>query len=188
MGVTVAATLLLGRLADRTPLAPRQQHLLYGLVAVTVLLGFGFFAVDYLEARAEQQAAYEAVQRIRREHPQAVIWYAGYWGFQYYAERRGLKQIIPISNSEKETSMLLPPSCFHRGDWLVIPDESIPQQEVDVNRCELEPQDEIAIDDCIPLSTLMNYYAGSFPLRHRGESRIVLRLFRVNDDCIAHER
>jgi hypothetical protein len=182
MGVTVATTLLLGRLADRTPLAPWRQHLLYGLAAVTGLLGFGFFAVDYLEARAEQQAVYEAAQRIRQEHPQAIIWYAGYWGFQYYAGRCGMRQIIPALNSEEETSMWLPPSRFHRGDWLVIPDESIPQQELDLDRPEFEPKGEIAIDDCIPMSTLMNYYAGSIPLRHRSDPRVVVRLFRAKDD------
>lgn len=178
MGITVAATLLLGRLAERTPLAPWRRHLLYGLTAVTALLGFGFFAVDYLEARAEQQAAYQAAQRIRQEEPQAVIWYAGYWGFQYYAERCGMKQIIPVSNSDEETSMLLPP-CFHQGDWLVIPDESIPQQQVEFDPTDLEPKGEIAIDDSVPLSTLMNYYAGSVPLSHRSSPRITLRFFRV---------
>ncbi|MGH7172134.1 MAG: ArnT family glycosyltransferase [Gemmataceae bacterium] len=185
MGVTIAATLLLGRLADRTPLEPWRENLIRGLAVVTSLLGLGIFSVDCLEARAEQQAAYAAANRIRQEHPQAVIWYAGYWGFQYYAERSGMKQIIPLLNTEDETPPLLPPSRFHLGDWLVITDEAIPQQKLDLNRPELEAMGQISVDDGIPLSTLMDYYAGAVPLHHRKDPRIVLRLFRVKDDWLA---
>jgi hypothetical protein len=177
MGITIAATLLIGCLADRAPLETWRRNVLYALVALTVLLGLGFFAVDCLEARAEQQAAYDAAQYIRREHPQATIWYAGYWGFQFYAEKSGMKQIIPERNDEDGMPTLLPPSQLHRGDWLVIPDERIPQQEVDLNQPGLEPKGQIAVDDAIPLSTLINYYAGAVPLRHRRGPCIVLRLF-----------
>jgi hypothetical protein len=187
MGVTVVATLLFGRLADRAPLEPWRWNLLRGLAAVTALLGLGFFAVDCLEARAEQQAAVAAAHRIRQQHPQAVIWYAGYWGFQYYAERSGMKQIVPVSNNEGETPLLLPSSRFHLGDWLVIPDEAIPQQEVDLNRFALEARGQVAVEDGIPLSTVMDYYAGIVPLRHRKEPRIVLRLFRVKEAQVEPE-
>lgn len=187
MGVTVVATLLLGRLAERTQLEPWRQRLLRGLVAVTALLGFGFVAVDYLEAWAEQQAAYEAARLIREEHPHAVIWYASYWGFQYYAESSGMKQIIPRPNGKDDEPALLPATCFHRGDWLVIPDEGIPQQTLELNRAELEPTCEIFVADGIPLATVMNYYAGCVPLRHRDNPRIVLRLFHVKDDFMAQQ-
>ena len=185
MGTTIAATLLIGCLADQSRLETWRRNVLYGLVVVALLLGLGFFAVDYLEARAEQQAAYAAAQLIRREHPHAQIWYAGYWGFQYYAEKCGMKQIIPVQVSEDGTPALLPPSRFRRGDWLVIPDESIPQQALDLNRPELEPEGPIAVGDAVPLSTLMNYYAGAAALRHNGGPRIVLRLYRAKDDFVA---
>lgn len=185
MGTTIAATLLIGCLADRSRLETWRRNVLHGLVAVTLLLGLGFFAVDYLEARAEQQAAYAAAQLIRRVHPQSQTWYSGYWGFQFYAEKCGMKQIIPLRLSEKGASGLLPPSRFRRGDWLVIPDEGIPQQELDLERRELEPEDQIAVGDAIPLSTLMNYYAGIVALRHSRGPRIVLRLYRVKDDYVA---
>src|SRR5581483_4578044 len=166
MGTTVVATLLIGHLADQSPLESWRRKILHGWVIVTVLLGVGFFTIDYLEARAEQQAAFAAVQSIHRKQPQAKIWYAGYWGFQYYAEKCGMKQIVPFRNSQEETPSLSPPSHLHRGDWLVIPDESIPQQELDLNRSELEPEGQIAVGDAIPLATLMNFYAGAVPLRH----------------------
>ncbi len=185
MGTTIAATLLIGCLADQSRLETWRRNVLHGLVAVTVLLGFGFFTIDYLEARAEQQAANAAVQLIHGEYPQAGIWYAGYWGFQYYAEKCGMKQIVPLRNTGDGAPALLPASHLHREDWLVIPDEGIPQQELDLGRPELEPECEIAVGDAAPLATLMNYYAGAVPLRHHNGPRITLRLFRVKGDFVA---
>jgi hypothetical protein len=186
MGTSIAATLVIGCLADQSPLETWRRNVLNVLTVATALLGLGFFVVDYQEARAEQHAPYAAAQLIRRKHPQARIWYAGYWGFQYYAEKCGMKQIVPLRNAEDGAPALLPPSHFHRGDWLVIPDEGIPQQELELDRPELEPEGQIAVGDAIPLSTLMNYYAGAAPLRHPRGPRIVLRLFRAKDDFIAH--
>ncbi len=188
MGITVAATLLLGHLAMQSPLEPWRKNVLYGLAAVTALLGLGFFGVDYLEARAEQQAVYEAAHRIRQGNPHAVIWYAGYWGFQYYAEEIGMKQAVPLRHAGNRAADSLPPSPLHRGDWLVIPSASIPQQELDLDRPELELKDQFSLTDGVPLSTLMDYYAGSLPLRHRHGPRIAVRLFRVKDDLIPRLR
>jgi hypothetical protein len=182
MGVTIAVTLLLGCLASQSPLEPWRRNALRGLSAATALLGLGFYGIDYLEARAEQQAAYEAARRIREQEPDAVIWYAGYWGFQFYAEQVGMKQIVPRPQNGEPVG--LPPSRFRRGDWLVIPSTNIPQQTVDLDGRELEAKDEVAIADAVPLSTIMGYYAGSFPLRHHSGPRIVVRLFRVEDDFI----
>lgn len=184
MGITIAATLVIGCLADQSPLEPWRRFVLHALTVSTALLGIGYFAVDYLEARAEQQAAYAAAQLIRQEHPQALIWYAGYWGFQYYAEKCGMKQIVPIRNTEEGAPPLLPPSHFHCGDWLVIPDEGVPQQELDLNRPELEPICQVEVGDGVPLSTLMNFYGGAVPLRHQRGPRIVVRLFRVKEDFV----
>jgi dolichyl-phosphate-mannose-protein mannosyltransferase len=185
MGTTIAATLLIGCLAGQSRLETWRRNVLHGLVAVTVLPGLGFFIVDYLEARAEHQAAYAADQLIHREHPQATIWYAGYWGFQYYAEKCGMKQIVPLRITEDGAPALLPASHLHREDWLVIPDEGIPQQELDLDRPELEPEGKIAVGDSVPLATLMNYYAGAVPLRHHSGPRIILHLFRLKSDFVA---
>ena len=96
-------------LANQSRLETPHRNMLYGLVIVTLLLGLGFLAIDYLDARAEQEAPYAAAELIRREHPQALIWYAGYWGFQYYAEECGMRQIIPAHASEDGTRL-----CYRR--------------------------------------------------------------------------
>lgn len=187
MGLTVAATFLLGHLAEQVPLEPWRRQVLLGLVVATALLGFGYCGVDYVEARAERQAAYDAAQRIRQREPNAVIWYAGYWGFQYYAEEVGMKQAVPQTD-DAPAAQLLPPTHFQRGDWLVIPSTdfpaAIPQQQIDLDCPELELKERIYLDDAVPLRTLIFYYAGAPPLRHRKEPRFDVRLFRVKSDFI----
>ncbi len=183
MGFAVASTLFLGYYAEQYPMENRPKRLLTSLVTATILLGFGYWVVDFVEARAEQQAAYRALDRIREEDANAVVWYAGYWGFQFYAEEVGMKQAVPLLDDE--SAQLLPPSQFHRGDWLVVPDEAIPQQSLDLDERDMKFQDTLSIDDEVPLRTLIYYYSGTPPLRHRRGSRLDVRLYRIKRDCIA---
>jgi hypothetical protein len=185
MGLTVAAVILLGYFGEQMSSEPLRRKRLYGVVVATVFLGFGYFSVDYLEARAEQQAAYEAAQRIREQDPQADIWYAGYWGFQYYAEEVGMKQAVPLMNANDAAAQRMPPTQFHRGDWLVIPGDPIPRQELDLDRPELELKDHFYLTDAIPIRTLIYYYGGWPPLRRSEGSRIDVDLFRIKSDFIA---
>jgi hypothetical protein len=179
MGITIAATLLIGRLAVESPWEPWRRKALHGVIAATALLGCLFVAVDYLEARAEQQAAYEAVRRIRQEHPRATIWYVGYWGFQFYAEEAGMKQAVPLHPPDD-----LPPSRFHEDDWLVMPDAVVPQQALDLGPESLELRHEVVVGDGVPLSTLPSCYHGTLPLRPHHGPRIVVRLFRVTREVV----
>ncbi len=183
MGFVVASTLLLGYYAEQSPMEDRQTRLLTGLVAATILLGFGYWVVDFVEARAERQAAYRALDRIREEDANAVVWYAGYWGFQYYAEEVGMKQAVPLLDDE--SAQLLPPTHFHRGDWLVMPDDAIPQQSLDLDEKDMEFQDTLSMSDEVPLRTLIYYYSGTPPLRHRRGPRLDVRLYRIKRDCTA---
>jgi hypothetical protein len=96
-----------------------------------------------------------------------------------------MKQAVP-QRSDDPAVQLLTPTRFHRGDWLVIPSSdypaAIPQQQLDLNRPELELKDQLYFADGIPLRTLIFYYAGTSPLRPRNEPRFDVRLFRVKSD------
>ena len=61
------------------------------------------------EAEARKEGAEAAADYIRGRDPQGRVWFIGHWGFQYYAEGRGMAPVIPNR------------SQLHRGDWLVIP-------------------------------------------------------------------
>ena len=182
LGLTIAATLLIGHLANSSSLEPWRWNVLRGMAVATALLGLGFSGVDYLEARAEQQAAETAALRIRQQHPDADIWYTGYWGFQFYAEKAGMKQAVPRHPPDDRGLIDLPPSHFRKGDWLVVPHSAIPQQYLDFADEDRELMDEIAIADPVPLSTLIWYYAGAPPLRHLRGPRVVVHLFRFKRD------
>jgi hypothetical protein len=184
MGFVAASTLLLGFFAEQYPLTQSRKTVMHGIVAVTVFLGVVYWLVDYVEARAEQKAAYLALDRIREEESLHDVWYTGYWGFQYYAEEVGMKQAVPLLEAT-ESAQLLPPTHFHRGDWLVVPTEAIPQQALDLSGPEFELKDTLYLTDEVPLRTLIYYYSGAPPLRYRRGPRLDVRLFRIRSDCIA---
>jgi hypothetical protein len=74
------------------------------------------------------------------------------------------------------------PSHFHKGDWLVIPSQNIAQQNLYLDRRNLEFRERIEVADAVPVSTVDCYYAGTFPLRRHHGPRLVLFLFRVKAD------
>jgi hypothetical protein len=182
MGIVVAATMVVGYLAGRLPPDRSRRLLTNALAGATALLGLGYFGVDYCEARAHQQAAETAAGHIRQEDAQATIWFTGYWGFQFYAEKAGMKQAVPLYRPTDQRLRYPEPSHFHKGDWLVIPSQNIAQQNLYLDRRNLEFKERIAVADAVSFSTVDCYYAGTFPLRsHRGP-RLVLLLFIVKAD------
>src|SRR5262249_31128223 len=54
LGVVLVAALLAGHLASRTCRAPQRAVLIPFIVAYGIVLGFGFWAVDLLEAQTEK--------------------------------------------------------------------------------------------------------------------------------------
>ena len=97
MGVVIAGTLLVGRLASRTCRPRGRRALVWSIAAGSILLGLVFYALDLRDAWARKEAAELAAERIRSQDPQAVIWFAGHWGFQYYAERAAWSRWSPTS-------------------------------------------------------------------------------------------
>lgn len=187
MGVVVAATLLLGR---RASLAHRSltvtAHptrsptvaalLVYAVVGLTVCLGLLFYVVDVYDALASERAAESAAAQIRAEDPQAVTWYVGHWGFQFYAERAGMKAVVPDRQS----------APLRRGDWLVVPDGHIEQQEIRLDPDCLQKVDKVMIGDCLPLRTVRCFYGTGtgVPLEHLHGPRIGVTIYRVRRDFV----
>jgi hypothetical protein len=177
MGPFVPATLIMGRMAGPNRLI--NSRLAAGAVAASTLLGLGFFLVDYQEAVAEQQAAERAAALIHSEHSAGTIWYVGYWGLQFYAERAGMKQAVPLYHPFDKNLNWPSPSHFHSGDWLVIPSANVAQQTLYLDQRKLDLVWKVPVTDPLPLGTLDCYYAGTCPLHRQLGPRIVLRVFRV---------
>ncbi len=70
---------------------PAQVATVCGIAVFGVLLGLGFHVVDWCEARVQQQGPETAAAFIRERDPDAKIWYVGFWGFKFHAERAGMR-------------------------------------------------------------------------------------------------
>jgi hypothetical protein len=170
MGVSVVATLLIGRLASRTCRTRRRALWARVVLLGGIGLGLSFCAVDWCDARAQEQAAARAAHLLQRQ--KGVVWYVGHWGFQYYAERAGMKPVIPGK------------SRLRRGDWLIAPDSGIAQQHITLPRDRAEAVDVISGAGGIPLRTVAGYYGSRTPLEPLQGPRVTVTVYRIRADFI----
>jgi hypothetical protein len=188
-GVVVVGTLLAGRLAALTCRAPRRQVPVWGVALCTIILGLVYYGVDLTDARAAKQAAESAAAFVREREPQATIWYTGHWGFQFYAERAGMKAVIPDDLQQR----------LHRGDWLVVPEPRFEQQDIRLQSDQVELVAEVSIVDTLPLRTVRCFYGTGtgVPLEHHpgpgeegsgrpgsGWPRFSVKIYRVRVDFV----
>jgi hypothetical protein len=165
LGVLVVATLLLGRLASRTCRSRPARRKVWAVSLCGVLLGLLFYVVDLRDAVAQKEAAERAAEQIRQAG--GNVWYVGHWGFQFYAERAGMRALVP-EESEPQP-----------GDWLVVLDKRCAQQQITIPEGAVEEVEPLLIEDCLPLRTVRQFYGGVMPLEHLEGPRVIVRLYRV---------
>ncbi len=86
-------------------------------VVVTALQGMAFAWADYQAADVYRDYA----PRIRAELPaDATVWFAGHWGWQWYARRAGLRQYDTVHTTLQRGEFLVIPENVHR-QRLVLP-------------------------------------------------------------------
>jgi hypothetical protein len=159
LGVFVVGVLLAGRLASRTCRRSDRLALVQGISLAGLLLGLGFYGVDLWEARTRQMAAESAAQWVRDRDPGARIWFIGTHGFQFYAERSGMRRHGTGPHP-------LP------GDWLIVDDD---------NRQAfpgMTPETELVWEDSLPLRTFCCFYASGAPLEHLEGPRCTIAVYR----------
>jgi len=167
IGLWVAALFGVGRLAASRP--ARDRLAVNAIVAWGAAFGLLHAAADISDARAQQRALAEAEAEVRDlEHPTVpqTIWFVGHWGWQFYAEARGMRAVVP------EVSRL------SAGDWLLVP-RGIHQQRIRIDPLDVRPQRSISIQGGFPWSTLPWAYIGSLPLRSRLEPPDRVLVYRV---------
>jgi hypothetical protein len=175
--VVVVSSLVVGRLAARSARGAWRE---WGprLVALQVAVAALFWAVDLREAVAQRTAVRRAAEWIHEHDPGATgtTWFAGHWGFQYYAGRAGMMPVVSRRFAAR--------SLLRAGDWLVMPDARIHQQEVALDAGAVTPLHEVHVSDAIPLRTLPGFYIGSVPLDHLAGPRVAVTIYAVTRDFV----
>ncbi len=186
LGLVVVATLLAGRLASRTCRAPARRRLVLGIAGFSAFLGLGFAALDAWEGWAERSLAEGAAAWVRDRGDRGDVWYVGHWGFQFYAERSGMRPVIVYwAPYDGERDYVVPPGRSHlrAGDWLVVPTKLVTQQLLYVDPDCTREEVRLVIHDPVPLRTVMCFYSGNTALEHRPEGyRLYAIVYRVTAD------
>jgi hypothetical protein len=180
IGMVIVATILVGRGTNSSGWDAACLRL---AMLLTALLGLAYAALDWREADAERQAAIAAVSRIQTDAPGRTIWYCGYWGFQFYAERAGARQVVPAYQPIASDIPLLPPSHFHPGDWIIAPTTPIPQQRIAIDQ-DVRLGPPVVVDDRIPLRTTGAYYLSSTPLQRKDGPRVSIAIGEIQRDLV----
>jgi hypothetical protein len=171
MGVVIAASVLCGHLLASRLAEAGSRAALRVIVSVGILLGLIYQAVDIQEARAQKQAVLETKAKLTESGAGGTVWFLGHWGFQFYAERAGMRPVIPDH------------SLLRRADWLVVPDR-VDKQEIALTMDDVEPFHEVTAQDSLPLVTGYGFYGGSAPLSHHDGPRLRTTVYRIEHDVV----
>jgi len=167
----LATVLLLacGRLAAARLSQGGDRRLFHWVVAWGVAVGLLFFAADLSDALARRDAVRRAADQLvalgidpQRER----VWYAGHWGFQFYAESLGMKPVVPGS------------SRLEAGDWLVVPD-GVSRQHFWIPTGRATREALVESRSRWPWSSIPSFYAGPIPLRSQPEVQLIVSVYRV---------
>jgi hypothetical protein len=182
LGVAVVLALIVARLAARTCRTPERQRVLHALGGAGVALGLAFYAVDWQGARVQQQAAESAAAWVR-DHGGGTAWYIGHWGFQYYAERCGLRPVVTDYDPPAGPGHFPPPSRLRAGDWLIVPDSRLTAQGLRLEEDKLRLEAWLVVAAPLRLRTVPCFYGGFTPLEHEeGEGALQVKVYRVTAD------
>lgn len=165
----VVSTLLLGRFLSKLSLSKEQTKLLRLVAIAGIALGLIFYSVDLHDAFVEKIAAERSDRQARDLNPNVTRWYFARWGFQFYAERAGMK---PIVADESE---------FHDGDWVLLTDSlDLPKPVAEyLSHYQLEPVTEVKVEGWLPVHTMLGYYNSGIPLSHQTGPRRTVNIYRI---------
>jgi hypothetical protein len=159
LALQVVATLLVGRSAVTATGGTGTRPILGWGLALGIVLGFGYWFVDFHEAAVDRLSAERAARWIQRQPSGAGIRFTGEFGFCFHAERMGMHAVEDDH----------PPAA----DWIVVAPSDDPLPEYVAGRaCH-----ELVFSDRLPLRTKVAFYAGGKPIEHLGGPRAVVRIY-----------
>jgi hypothetical protein len=190
MGLVVVASLIVARIMASSAMSTAKQWLVGATAVASVVWGTLFAVIDHWDAAAQRNAARMAMAYIRSNDPNAKAWFTGYWGFQFYSEQAGMKQLVPADRRRFDQTPrdwepvsginMLEPSRISKGDWIVIP-LGVPAQQFVNPPGSVEEVHEVNVETRIPW-TLHYFYVGSQPLARFEGPRAKVKIFRATRD------
>lgn len=179
IGVTVVSGLILARVVSRVRRAKPERKPPRWAVPAGVAAGILFTALDGYDAWVEKAAAEQAADVIRQHKYTGPVWFVGHWGFQYYAERAGMRHFVGRKDVVKP------------GEWLVLADYPSPHgfhrpttgDESLWYRVTPDDADLVALpmvfDDPVSGRTVPTFYGGSEPIIGRVRPRLIMGVYRM---------
>jgi hypothetical protein len=174
LAVSLAALLVCARELSRRLDAGSLVAAVRVPVAVGIAVALLFAATDFADAVVVRDSVGLAERELRAlgaDPSRETVWFTGHWGFQFYAERAGMRPVAPGR------------SLLRRGDWLVV-SEGISTQRF-LGQPGSFPITRADAASPLPWSTHPWAYAGAVPMRRRPEATLRLWIYRVKADSVA---
>jgi hypothetical protein len=180
IGLAVVGALLAARAAGRFGrLHPRRRPAPW-MLGFGIATGVAIAALDTVDAYPEKVCATRAaaVSAAAASPAGSTTWYTGHWGFQYYAERAGMRPVVPGR------------STLARGDRLVLPE---PARGRAAGRPDgataiappppgtAAPLAELTCDDPLSGQTLPDFYGRFDPVVSRDHPRLQVIVYAIEE-------
>ena len=102
------------------------------------------------------------------------VWFTGHWGFQFEAERAGLRPLVAGA------------SRVEPGDWLVTP-SAVLSQRARVPERARSARARVEARSGFPYSTLPNAYGGAVAIRRQPQRQMEIVLWRIEQTARAED-
>jgi hypothetical protein len=168
IGIALASLVLCGRAARAGLGEEAARRGLRVPLALGVALGLLFAASDFADAVAVREAARATARRIDElgaRGPRATTWFLGHWGFQFYAEREGMRAAAAGRTR------------LERGDWLVVA-EGVSKPSIRAPGASPRSH-RVSVRSASPWSTNPWSYMGPIPISPRSAAQVRVSVHRV---------
>jgi hypothetical protein len=108
---------------------------------------------------------------VRGRDAASPVWFVGHWGFQFYAERLGMRPLVPDYTTVRQ------------GEWVVVPTR-VDAQELAITPAAFELVANVQVASLVPLASTYGIYVGSTPLAHFRGPRVEARVYRARRDSV----
>jgi hypothetical protein len=168
IGIALASLVLCGHAVHAELGGEAARRALRVPLALGAALGLLFAASDFADAVAVRDAVRATSRRIEElgaRGPRATTWYLGHWGFQFYAERDGMR---PVAAGRTR---------LDRGDWLVVA-EGVSKPSIRAPGASPRSV-RVAVRSASPWSTSPWSYMGPIPISPRSAAQVRVSIHRV---------